>query len=192
MKKQIIPKNLHFLLLRVSFIVIAIIFIEKSLFSNISKDFKETDESSIDVVYTWVNGSDPKHFKNVKKYKNENYTQTDIFNQNRFFDNDELKYSLRSLEKHAPWFRNVYIVTNGQIPNWLNLENPRVKLITHEQIFANRSHLPTFNSAAIEVNLHRIEGLSKKFVYFNDDVMLMKNIFIKDFYTSKGKAVQTF
>ena len=192
MKKQIIPKNLHFLLLRVSFIVIAIIFIEKSLFSNISKDFKETDESSIDVVYTWVNGSDPKHFKNVNKYKNENYTQTDIFNENRFFDNDELKYSLRSLEKHAPWFRNIYIVTNGQIPNWLNLENPRVKLITHEQIFANRSHLPTFNSAAIEVNLHRIEGLSKKFVYFNDDVMLMKNIFIKDFYTSKSKAVQTF
>ena len=178
------------------FLIIGIIIIFFISYKNVLVVFEKTpkdpDESSIDVVYTWVNGSDPKHFKNLNKYKNENFTQTDIFNQNRFFDNDELKYSLRSLEKHAPWFRNVYMVTNGQIPNWLNLENPRVKLITHEQIFANKSHLPTFNSAAIEVNLHRIEGLSKKFVYFNDDVMLMKNIFIKDFYTSKSKAVQTF
>ena len=49
----------------------------------------------------------------------------------RFADNDELKYSLRSLEKHAPWFRNVYIVTNGQIPIWLDTSNPRLKIVTH-------------------------------------------------------------
>ena len=175
------------------FLIIGIIIIFFISYKNVldvfEKNPKKPEESNIDVVYTWVNGSDLKHIKTLNKYKNENFTQSDIFNQNRFFDNDELKYSLRSLEKHAPWFRNVYIVTHGQIPNWLNLENPQVKLITHEQIFVNRSHLPTFNSAAIEVNLHRIKGLSKKFVYFNDDVMLMKNIFIKDFYTSKGKAV---
>ena len=50
----------------------------------------------------------------------------------RFSDNEELRYSLRSIEKNAGWIRNVYIVTNGQIPYWLNLENPRVKVITHE------------------------------------------------------------
>lgn len=44
----------------------------------------------------------------------------------------ELRYSLRSLEKHAPWVQHVYIITNGQIPYWLNLDNPWVTIVTHE------------------------------------------------------------
>ena len=61
---------------------------------------------------------------------------------NRFRDNDELRlyfgccirsrYSLRSLEKNAPWIRHIYIVTNGQITSCLNTDNPRVSIITHE------------------------------------------------------------
>lgn len=50
----------------------------------------------------------------------------------RFEDNEELRYSLRSIEKHAPWVRNIFIVTNGQIPSWLNLDNPRVTIVTHQ------------------------------------------------------------
>jgi len=68
----------------------------------------------------------------------------DHFSASRFKDNGELQYSLRSIEKFAPWVRNVYIVTNGQVPNWLNLQHPRLFVITHEQIFLNKSHLPTF------------------------------------------------
>uniref|UniRef100_A0A8C5PZA2 N-acetylglucosamine-1-phosphotransferase subunits alpha/beta n=1 Tax=Leptobrachium leishanense TaxID=445787 RepID=A0A8C5PZA2_9ANUR len=49
----------------------------------------------------------------------------------RFEDNEELRYSLRSIEKYAPWVRHVFIVTNGQIPSWLNLDNPRVTIVTH-------------------------------------------------------------
>jgi hypothetical protein len=37
----------------------------------------------------------------------------DITSSNRFRDNDELRFSLRSLERRAPWIRNVFIVTNG-------------------------------------------------------------------------------
>ena len=48
----------------------------------------------------------------------------------------ELRYSLRSLEMFAPWIRHVYIVTNGQIPYWLNLDNPRLTLITHQVSYA--------------------------------------------------------
>ncbi|XP_068729613.1 N-acetylglucosamine-1-phosphotransferase subunits alpha/beta-like [Montipora capricornis] len=101
----------------------------------------------------------------------------------RFADNEELKYSLRSVEKHAPWVRNIYIVTNGQIPSWLNLENPRLKIITHQELFVNKSHLPTFSSPAIESHLHRIPGLSQKFIYLNDDVMFADNVWPDDFYT---------
>ncbi|XP_072311225.1 N-acetylglucosamine-1-phosphotransferase subunits alpha/beta [Eucyclogobius newberryi] len=108
----------------------------------------------------------------------------------RFEDNEELRYSLRSVEKHAPWVRHIFIVTNGQIPSWLNLDNPRVTVVTHQDVFLNHSHLPTFSSPAIETHIHRIPGLSQKFIYLNDDVMFGKDVWPDDFFThSKGQKV---
>eukprot|EP00794_Sanderia_malayensis_P020317 gene20317-22316_t len=108
----------------------------------------------------------------------------------RFADNDELKYSLRSVDKYAPWIRKIFIVTNGQIPSWLNLDHPRIKIITHEELFLNKSHLPTYSSPAIEAHIHRIPGLSKKFIYMNDDVFFGDYIWPDDFYThAKGQKV---
>ena len=98
-------------------------------------------------------------------------------------DNDELKFSLRSIEKFAPWVRRIHIVTNGQVPSWLNLKNPRIQIVSHRDIFQNQSHLPTFSSPAIECHLHRIPGLSDKFVYFNDDVLFFKPTSPDVFYT---------
>jgi hypothetical protein len=31
---------------------------------------------------------------------------------------DELRFSLRSLQQHLPWFRRLWIVTNGQVGTW--------------------------------------------------------------------------
>lgn len=58
--------------------------------------------------------------------------QDEDVSASRFEDNEELRYSLRSVEKHAPWVRHVFVVTNGQIPSWLNLDNPRVSVVTHQ------------------------------------------------------------
>ncbi|XP_054647640.1 N-acetylglucosamine-1-phosphotransferase subunits alpha/beta-like isoform X2 [Dunckerocampus dactyliophorus] len=107
----------------------------------------------------------------------------DFLTANRFEDNDALRHSLRSVEKFAPWVRHIFVVTNGQIPFWLNLSNPRVSVVTHKEIFLNHSHLPTFSSRAIESHLHRIPGISQKFIYLNDDIMLGKDIWLDDFYT---------
>ncbi|OQV20564.1 N-acetylglucosamine-1-phosphotransferase subunits alpha/beta [Hypsibius exemplaris] len=108
----------------------------------------------------------------------------------RFKDNEELRYSIRSLEKHAGWVRRIYIVTNGQVPHWLDLDNSRVQIVTHEEIFLNKSHLPTFSSSAIESHLHRIPGLSEKFLYFNDDVLLTQDVLPEDFFShSEGYKV---
>ncbi|XP_054974186.1 N-acetylglucosamine-1-phosphotransferase subunits alpha/beta [Sorex araneus] len=116
--------------------------------------------------------------------------QDEDISASRFEDNEELRYSLRSIERHAPWVRNIFIVTNGQIPSWLNLDNPRVKIVTHQDVFRNLSHLPTFSSPAIESHIHRIEGLSQKFIYLNDDVMFGKDVWPDDFYShSKGQKV---
>lgn len=117
-------------------------------------------------------------------------TLEDDLSKNRFADNNELKYSLRSVEQYAPWVRNIFIVTNGQVPSWLNLEHPRIRLVTHQEIFLNKSHLPTFSSPAIETHIHRIPGLSRKFIYMNDDVFFGLKVWPDDFYThSNGQKL---
>ena len=104
----------------------------------------------------------------------------------RFTDSQELRYSLRSLERHAPWVRRVFLVTNGQIPDWLALDSPKLTLVTHDEIFPDLGHLPTFSSPAIEAHLHRISGLSEHFLYFNDDVLLGQPIWPEDFFAPGG------
>ncbi|KAI4454769.1 stealth protein cr1 conserved region 1 [Holotrichia oblita] len=142
------------------------------------------EREPIDVVYTWVNGSDSLFQKLLKNHTSPLWNSScNDKSQARYFDRHELKFSLRSLEKYAPWIRNVYIITNGQIPYWLNLDYERVILVTHEEIFSNLSDLPTFSSPAIETHIHKIPGLSKKFLYFNDDIYLGAPVYLSDFYS---------
>ena len=68
---------------------------------------------------------------------------------------------------YAPWIRNIFVVTNGQEPNWLKTDHPNVKVIPHSEIFLKKSDLPTFNSMAIEVHLHKIPGLRIVFPFLS-------------------------
>ena len=141
---------------------------------------------NIDAVYTWVDGTDP-----VWQDQYQNFTDKKI-DENRFRDNNELLYSLRSLEKYAPFIRNIYIVTNGQVPDWLNTENPRIKIVTHKEIFQNSEDLPTFNSNSIEVHIHRITGLSRYYIYLNDDFMFGNDLHMNDFFNFLDKTYKIF
>ena len=114
------------------------------------------------------------------------YRHNEDISASRFEDNDELRYSLRSVEKHAPWVRHIFIVTNGQIPSWLNLDDERVTVVPHADIFVNKSHLPTFSSPAIESHLHRIPGISDWFIYMNDDVLFGHDVWPDDFVSASG------
>jgi len=149
------------------------------------------ESSDIDIVYTWVDRKDASFRANYErslKTLSSRPSEASV-GLHRFTDNDELKYSLRSLEAYGPEFRNVHIVTNGQSPSWLNTACGRVSIVTHEEIFDDKSDLPTFNSNAIELNLHKIPGLSKKFFYFNDDIFLGRAVSINDFITPEGQYV---
>ena len=44
------------------------------------------------------------------------------------------------------------------------------------------AYLPTFNINSIELNLHRIKGLSEHFVFFNDDMFLIDSVRPEDFF----------
>lgn len=149
-------------------------------------------EEKIDFVVTWVDGNDPVWQKEKQQYENiEN--KNEIFeqwnnNQIRYRDWDLLKYWFRGVEKNAPWVNKIYFVTYGHLPSWLNTKNEKLKIVTHDQ-FIPREYLPTFNSNAIELNLHRIKDLSEKFVYFNDDMYLIRKTKEKDFF-KKGLPVE--
>lgn len=139
----------------------------------------------IDVVYTWVNGSDPAWKQERAAYISSN-VHIDAIKDKRFRDHNELKYSLRSIYMFAPFVNHIFIVTNGQRPKWLK-PHPKITIIDHKDIFQNHAHLPTYAALAIESNLHRIPALSEHYVYFNDDFFLGSTITHKDLYTKKGK-----
>jgi len=144
-------------------------------------------QNTIDIVYTWVDGSDSKWRDKKKEYAASSGVKLPRSdNDARYINNDELKYSLRSVWMYAPWVRNIFIVTEGHLPPWLDKSNEKIIHIHHEDIFPKRSFLPVFNSHAIEANLHRISGLSEYFVYFNDDVFIGREVLPDDFYTFKG------
>ncbi len=137
-----------------------------------------------DLVYTWVDGSDDCWRKKRDQFKvlpNNRIT--------RWIDQNELRYSLRSVYLYAPWIRNIYIVTDGQVPEWLNIKHPQIHLVEHQEIFCWPEDLPTFNSHAIECHLHRIPGLSSHFLYANDDMFFGCQTCPEDFFTLDGKMV---
>ncbi|MFB7634143.1 stealth family protein [Streptomyces sp. NPDC056149] len=139
----------------------------------------------VDVVYTWVDGADPAWQRRRAEFAGTAYHE-EAANAARYANHDELRYSLRSLAMYAPWVRNIYLVTDDQTPAWLDTTQPGIKVVSHREIFADPTHLPTFNSHAIESQLHRIDGLAEHFLYFNDDVFLGSERAPKDFFLANG------
>jgi len=150
---------------------------------------------SIDFVYTWYNSADEAtrriREEILAKYEERSDTSSDAKFKGRYQDNDELKYSLRSVAKYAPWVRKIFIVVgDGQpLPGWLNPYHPKIQIVRHSQFYpSDDSKLPTFNSLSIESCLHRIRGLSDFFVYFNDDIFLGNEVWPGTFVNNWGQA----
>ncbi|ADD45303.1 stealth family protein [Stackebrandtia nassauensis] len=142
-------------------------------------------EFPVDVVYTWVDGTDAAWQRRRAECSGEVY-HVEAASDARYISRDELKYSLRSVHQNAPWVRNVYIVTDDQTPPWLNTDDPRVRVVDHREIFSDPSVLPVFNSHAIESQLHHIPGLSDQFLYFNDDMFLGRPLTPQRFFEANG------
>ncbi|WP_250001749.1 stealth family protein [Actinoplanes sp. M2I2] len=144
----------------------------------------------IDAVYTWVDGADPRWRARKARALRENGwvagTNEQAANDSRFVSRDELRYSLRSLHAFAPWIRHVFLVTDGQVPAWLDTTRPDLTVVTHPEIFGDTGRLPTFNSQAIESRLHRVPGLAEHFLYLNDDVFLGRPVAPEMFFTPGG------
>lgn len=137
----------------------------------------------IDFVVTWVDGNDDNWLKKRSLFDEKN---ADDKTKTRFRDYNLFNYWFRGVENYAPWVNKIYLVTDNQIPTWLNLNHPKLVWIDHKQIMSE-INLPTFNSSAIEVNLKNIEDLSEHFVLFNDDMFLNAPVKASDFFWHDGK-----
>lgn len=143
-------------------------------------------QADIDFVITWVDGGDPAWQKEKAAYSGAPVAEAPktalIDNRDeRYRDHGLLRYWFRGVDKFTPWVRKIHFVTWGHLPKWLDTDNPKINIVRHED-FIPKEYLPTFNSNAIELNLHRIKGLSENFVYFNDDMFLLRSMKETEFF----------
>ena len=123
-------------------------------------------ENNIDLVYLWVDGNDPSWLKKRQRFLDQKINTT-----GRYEDNHELKYSMRSVEKHLPWVRKIFIVTDNQIPPFLDVNHPKIKIVDHTELLP-KEILPTFNSSVLDYFIYKIPDLSEHFLYANDDMFI--------------------
>ena len=136
----------------------------------------------VDFVIAWVDGNDEEWQKEKTKYlpKRNLYGNDKSF---RYRDWDNLQYWFRAVEKFTPWVRKVHFVTYGHLPNWLNIDNPKLAVVKHTD-YIPAKYLPTFSPRPIELNMHRIPDLAERFVYFNDDMFIIKPMPLTDFFSN--------
>lgn len=151
----------------------------------------EQNMGEIDLVYLWVNGSDPKWQAKHNACIGKTEANSDVNCDGRYADNDELKYSLRSVDMYAPWIHRIFIVTDDQVPSWLDTSNPKVRIVDHTEIMPSQS-LPCFNAALIEHFLWKIPGLSEHFLFANDDMFINRPVTPETFFMDDGLPVIRF
>ena len=140
------------------------------------------------MVYFWVDGNDPKWRAKHDAFCGKTSGTVETNGINRFANNDELKYSLRSVAMYAPWIRKIFIITDDQVPVWLDTSNPKVKIIDHKDILPVES-LPCFNSCLIGHYAYRTPGLAEHFLLGNDDTYINREVAPGDFFTSDGLPI---
>jgi hypothetical protein len=62
-------------------------------------------------------------------------------------------------------------------------------VVPHSSIFEHAEDLPSFNSNAIEANVHHIPHLSSAFIVMNDDFFLTSPWALSDFVREDGSEV---
>ena len=150
----------------------------------------------IDIVYLWVDGSD-KNWRTEKDKWLEITTgkktvYTGAADEERFRDNGEFRYSLRSVAECVPWINHIYIITGfNQKPKWLNTRHPKITIVPHEQIIPADA-LPTFNATTIEMCIPNIPGLSERFILMNDDTFFNKYVSPSFFFDNHGRTKVMF
>ena len=136
--------------------------------------------SGIDIIIPWVDGKDPVWQREREQVQSKYAINVKANSHVRFESWDNLQYIFRGIEKFMPWVDKVFLVTYGHLPKFINISNPKLRIVKHSD-YIPQKYLPTFNSNVIELNYHRIAELSDRFILFNDDCYPLKLI-PKEYY----------
>jgi hypothetical protein len=138
----------------------------------------------IDIIIPWVDGNDPEWLREREKTQQKYHINEKANSNVRYESWDNLQFIFRGIEKFMSWVHCVFLVTCGHLPSFLNVDNPKLKIIKHSD-YIPKEYLPTFNSNVIELNYHRIDELSENFILFNDDCFPLLPI-PKEYYFRDG------
>ena len=138
------------------------------------------NKEPIDVVIKYIDLSD-------KSLKRDGINQ--IYKD---LDNEELRYSLRSILQYIPWIRKIFILMPNEKVKYLK----KVEEIKNKIIYIKDKDLLGYESANIHsftFQIFKLEkfGLSKNFIYMEDDFFIGKPLNKYDFfyYDEKKKKV---
>ncbi|KAF2729814.1 hypothetical protein EJ04DRAFT_446479 [Polyplosphaeria fusca] len=166
------------------------------------------EEPKIDFVYNWVNGSQKEFTKTMRPYEvnstlnDEQGEWLESHSSNRYREWDELRYSMRSVEKYAGNFTNrIQILVNAfqnedpadnekytvgkQRPHWLKPDHEQVQVLSQEEFFgpAEKQCLPSFDSLTIENQLYNTKSETDRLFALSDDMILGKQHSASDLFS---------
>jgi len=139
----------------------------------------------VDVVVPYVDFQDENWIRTANK-NGIDYSEINRFRgQGDFF-----KYFFRGIAKNLPWINNIFLIvqSKSQIPKWLDIS--KIKVVLHED-FIPHDFLPLYNSCTLEMFLGNIKELGEQFLYFNDDIYILRELKISDFFV-ENKVRQHF
>lgn len=101
------------------------------------------------------------------------------FRNSEVWQNNELKYTLRSIEKHLKNYRNIYLI--GKCPDFLNSvsNDSEDKKVIENRIIHQRFGDTSYRTDNIKnkiLEACRIPELSDNFLYTNDDIFFLKDV----------------
>lgn len=142
-----------------------------------------TQKREIDVVYLWVNDQDAAWQQKRSKYRPDGETAISSA-KSRFRQFEELICSIQLLAANAEFVKRVFIVVDEQKPplELIARELPFEVVVVNHSDFIPAKYLPTFNSRAITAHVHKIPGLSERFLFCNDDVFIARPSIIDDWF----------
>jgi len=129
------------------------------------------NKESIDIVIKYIDLTD-------KELKRDGITQ--IYKDK---DNEELRFSLRSIIQYLPWIRKIYILMPNKKVKFLK----SIEEINYKIIYIKDKELLGFDSANIHAftfkfyNLEKF-GVSKNFIYMEDDFFIGRPLKKSDFF----------
>ena len=136
-----------------------------------NKNLEIINNEPIDVVIKYIDLSD-------KSLKREGINQ--IYKD---LDNEELRYSLRSILQYIPWVRKIYIIMPNEKVRYLKT----FEEIKNKIIYVKDKDLLGYESANIHsftFQLFKLEkfGISKNFIYMEDDFFIGTPLNKHDFF----------